>query len=761
MLERVSRVVVRRHLAVIVAALLIAVAAVIFGGGVEKDLSHGGFDDPAAESTAAERILVRDFRGGEPNLVLIAGADRSVDAPDIAAAGRRLTELAAAQPGVLAAESYWTSGQPETLRSGSSRAALVLIRVAGDEGKAADRAETLVPALVQQAGPLRIQAAGPAQVEAEVGPRTEADLQKAELIAAPITLLLLLLVFGSAVAAALPLVIAGLSVVTTLAVLRVIASVTPVSVYSMNIITALGLGLAIDYSLFIVTRFREELATRGDVPEAVRVTVHTAGRTVLFSGVTVALSLAALLVFPLFFLRSFAYGGVAVVLLAVVEAVVVLPAILRVLGPRVDSLNVVAALSRRRTPGARPSSPEGGFWHRLALTVMRRPVPFAVVVVSVLLLLGSPFRHIQFGLFDDRVLPRDAQVHQATQVLRTEFDTSGARAIPVVMTDVPAWSAASRVPDYAQRLSALPGVERVDALTGSYAGGRLVEPPDRFSGRFGAERDSWLSVVSRVEPLSSGGSAQVRAIRAVPSPGPALVGGQAAQLVDTKAAIRTKSPLAVAIVVVAMLLLLFLFTGSVLIPVKAIVLNALSLTATFGAMVWIFQEGHLLYLVGDPIVTGSLDITIPILMFCVAFGLSMDYEVFLISRIREEYLRTGDNTRAVAVGLERTGRLITAAAVLIAVVLLAFATSGVTLLKLLGVGLALAVIVDATLVRGVLVPAFMRIAGQANWWAPRPLRRLHRRIGLAEGEYAAGGPVDGPARQPGQAQPGKAPLGRT
>jgi len=438
------------------------------------------------------------------------------------------------------------------------------------------------------------------------------------------------------------------------------------------------------------------------------------------------------------------------VLLAVLGAVVVLPALLRLLGARGNALNVLAAVSRRRANHGRRPGREGSFWHRLAVTVMRRPVSFGVAVVVVLLLLGSPFRHIQFGLFDDRALPRDAPVHQATEVLRTEFDLSGARAMPVVLSAVDATTAGSPLPAYAGRLSALPGVVRVDTLTGSYARGRLVAPPDRLSVRFAGTSDSWLSVVSGVEPLSAAGGALVRDVRAVPSPGPALVGGQAAQLVDTKSAIRAKTPLAIAIVVVAMLLLLFLFSGSVVIPLKAVVLNALSLSATFGAMVWVFQEGHLLFLVGNPIVTGSLDITIPILMFCVAFGLSMDYEVFLISRIREEYLATGDNTRSVAVGLERTGRLISAAAALFAVVLLAFATSGVTLLKLLGVGLALAVVVDATLVRGVLVPAFMRIAGAANWWAPRPLRRLHERAGLSEGSErrpalgtAAGTPAGG------------------
>lgn len=477
-------------------------------------------------------------------------------------------------------------------------------------------------------------------------------------------------------------------------------------------------------NLFVISRFRDELAAGADVGQAVRTTIRTAGMTVVFSGVTVALSLSALLVFPMYFFRSIAYGGIAVVLVAALTSVVALPALLAVLGHRVNRFDVFGRF-RRRT--------ESGFWQRLALAVMRRPIPIVTVIVGLLLVLGSPFLSASFSLADDRVLPAASPARQAAQFLRDNFDVGEINPIPVVMPGVAGADALRMLPPYAARLSALPGVRRVDTLTGSYADGRLVASPTPASGRFTAKAGSRLSVVSSVEPYSPEGRALVAAVRTADGARvPGQVGGQAAQLVDTTDATGGKLPLALLIIAVMTFVLLFLFTGSLLIPVKAIVLNLLSLTATFGSMVYIFQDGHLKWLVGDFTTTGMIDATMPVLMFCIAFGLSMDYEVFLLSRIREEYLRSGDNTHSVALGLEKTGRVMSAGAVLIGAVFITFASSGLTLLKLLGVGLALAVIVDATLVRGLLVPAFMRLAGRANWWAPPLLRRLHDRFGLSE-----------------------------
>jgi RND superfamily putative drug exporter len=520
-----------------------------------------------------------------------------------------------------------------------------------------------------------------------------------------------------------------LSVLGTFLSLHLLHGVTDVSVYSVNLATSLGLGLGIDYSLFIVTRFREELRNGHEVPGAVREAMRTAGRTVLFSAITVALSLATLLVFPLFFLKSFAYAGVSAVLFALVGALVVLPAALAALGERVNSLDLRRPLRRAlRLQPPRVKSLDEGLWHRIAVTVMKRPVGVGTAVVVVLLIVGAPFRSVVFSLPDDRVLPRSAGAQEVSQTLRDHFPGKESFALPIVLDPKPTSPAA-----YAIALSQVRGVERVDASTGRYVRGHRVAPGiPSYTNSFATR----LSVVPGVEPFGPDGEALVDRLRQVPAPSSVLIGGSAAQLTDTEAALRHKLPLALGLLLVATFVLLFLFTGSVVIPIKALLLNVLSLSATFGMMVWVFQQGHLTGLIGDPIVTGALDTTTPILMFCVLFGLSMDYEVFLLSRIKEEYDLTGDNQRAVAVGLERTGALVTAAAGLLALVFLSFVTSSISFIKLLGLGTALAVLVDATLIRGALVPAFMRLMGTANWLAPAPLRRLHARVGLAEAHSA-------------------------
>lgn len=723
-------------------ALVAAALATILGSDAEEHLSSGGFQDPASESMRVNTILNEDYGSGPPNLVLIAGADAPVDDAEVAGAAVALTDRVRSMPGVDSVVSYWTAGRPPPLRSHDGRRALILLRLGGDEDASRATAKRIVPQIQGDSLGLNIQVAGMTQAYVEVEKTSKEDLTRAELIIAPVTLVLLILVFGSAIASLLPLLVGVISVVATTGVLRLLTEFTAVSVFAMNVTTALGLGLAIDYSLFIVNRFREEMAAGADVPQAIRTTLRTAGKTVVVSAVTVALSLAALLVFPLYFFRSIAYGGIAVVLLAAVTSVVVLPAVLALLGRRVNSLDLLAPIRRRRAAD-RPDQP--GFWYRLAMAVMRRPLIVATGVVAVLLLLGAPFLSASLGLTDDRVLPKDAPAHLASQVLREQFDAREATALTVVAPGLTGQRAESELPGYAAELSQLTNVSRVDTATGSYAKGRQVAPPGPFSRQFTSGHGSWLSVVPTVEPYSDAGSDLVNAVRTRPAPVPVLVGGQAASLVDTKATLGDKLPLALGIIAVTTFVLLFLFTGSIGIPVIALVLSLISLTATFGAMVFVFQEGHLHRIFGDFTVTGMLDATIPVLMFCVAFGLSMDYAVFLISRIREEYLRTGDNMRAVAVGLGKAGRIITAAAVLIAAVLLSFTSSGITLLKMLGAGLALAVLIDATLVCGVLVPAAMRLAGRANWWLPRPLRWLHDRIGIREDDEAAPVRSTGPA----------------
>jgi len=543
-------------------------------------------------------------------------------------------------------------------------------------------------------------------------------------------------VFGGLVAAALPLAVGVVSVLGTFFTLFVVTQFTDVSIFSINLVTALGLGLAIDYSLFIVSRYREELARGRTVEQAVIRTVETAGRTVAVSAITVAVSLSALLVFPLYFLRSFAYAGIGVTLVSVISSILTLPALLAVLGHRVNSLKVFG-----RTP--RPVNPDGGFWHRVAMFVMRRPVAIATTVIAVLVLLGLPFLHVNFGVPDQRVLPADSPARAVSDRLATEFTSAEASAFPVVATAATDATDES-ISSFAQTMSSLPGVARVDAPTGRYAAGALLIGPDPSLDAFrstvapdGTETTSptavRFSVVPSVEPISTAGEQLVTDIRRLDasSIGGVQVGGASAALVDSKAAIGDKLPLAAGIIALSTFVLLFLMFGSVVVPLKAIVLNLLSLTATFGAMVWIFQEGHLSSLLGfTP--TGLTDTTTPILMFCIAFGLSMDYEVFLLSRIKEEHDRTGDNTASVAAGLEKTGRIVTAAAGLLAITFIAFSTSGISFIKLFGLGLTLAVLMDATLVRAFLVPAFMKLAGEANWWAPRWMQAIHRRIGFSE-----------------------------
>jgi RND superfamily putative drug exporter len=486
----------------------------------------------------------------------------------------------------------------------------------------------------------------------------------------------------------------------------------------------MGIGLGVDYALFIVSRFREELRGGAGVTDAVVTTVETAGRTVLFSALTVAVSLSALLVFPLYFLRSFAYAGIAVVGLAALGAIVVLPALLATRGRRGDSF----ALWKRKEKEVGE-----GFWHRLATFVMHRPIRVAVAVVAVLVVLGLPFLGVRFGFPDDRVLPTSASSRQAQTQIRDNFSSEEAAALSVVLPDAgpPSPQLQAEVTDYATRLSSLKSVARVDAITGSFAQGRQVAPPSPVSARFAGQTGTWVSVVPSVEPLSSAGEQLAKDVRSMRAPSDTRVSGASAQLVDSKSGVFGRLPLALGIIALVTFVVLFMMTGSVVVPLKALVLNILSLSATFGAMVWIFQEGHLSNLLNFT-ATGSLDSSNPILMFCIAFGLSMDYEVFLLSRIKEEHDRTGDNISSVAIGLEHTGRIVTAAAALLAVVFIAFSNSDVSFIKMFGIGMSLAVIMDATLVRGGLVPAFMRLAGNANWWAPAPMRRFYDRFGLRE-----------------------------
>lgn len=723
-----ARLIVAKRRAVFIFALIVTAIAGAYGGSVAKNLSNGGFNDPSAESSLAKAIEEATFGAGSPNLVLlVTAADGSVDSAASAQAGAELTNELAQQEGVSGVASYWSLKAPP-LKSNNGNQALVLARILGTEDEVRERIELLSPKFSRDGAdiPLSVTVTGEAEVFRQVGSTIESDLKRAEAIALPITLLLLVFIFGGLVAAGLPLFVGALTVVGTFAVLQVINSFTDVSIFALNLTTAMGLGLAIDYALFMVSRFREELDAGWPVNDAVVRTIRTAGRTVVFSAGTVAISLSSLLVFKQAFLRSFAYAGVAVAAIAAITSVVVLPALLALLGHRVDSLSF-----RRKRVKKTDSS--DGVWHRLAIAVMKRPGRVAIGASLALLLLGAPFLKLDLALSDHRVLPSNSSARGALEEISQNFSSRENGAASVVLSDFdPSGAAGSKAIDtYASELSKIPEVARVDALTGSFIQGIKVAPPNPASARFDAPSSTWLSVVPKVEPVSSDGERMVKSIRALASPATALVGGPSAELVDSKASLFARMPWAGGIIVVVTFVLLFLMFGGLLVPIKALLLNMLSLSATFGAMVWVFQEGNLSGVL-DFTATGTLDATTPVLMFCIAFGLSMDYEVFLLSRIKEEHDRTGDNTRSVALGLERTGGIVTAAALLIALVFVAFATSGISFIKLFGLGLALAVLIDAFVIRATLVPAFMRLAGEANWWAPPVLRRLHQRIGLSE-----------------------------
>ncbi|MFF5935659.1 MMPL family transporter [Streptomyces sp. NPDC012508] len=714
-------------------ALVITALSVLAGSGVADRMGSGGFEDPDAESTYATQVLEREFPASQPNLLLLVNArEDGVDDPAVAAEARRLAERLDAEEGVGGIGSYWGTASP-ALRSEDGRQAVIVARVEGDEKAAGEILERIAPDYRGTHGPVEVSVGGQLAVQHEMQTVVEEDLLRAELIALPVTLVLLVMVFGSAVAALLPLGIGIVAILGTNAVLRGLTELTDVSVFAQNLTTALGLGLAIDYALFVVRRFREELARGADTRTAVGTTLRTAGRTVLFSALTVAASLAAMLVFPQYFLRSFAYAGIAVVLLAAAAALVLLPAALMLLGERVNALDLRRLFKRHgRTAegadqeGREPEAREPGVgWARTATLVMRRAPVFAVVTTAGLVLLGLPFLGAKFGTVDDRQLPATAESRVVQDELRDGFPGSPGGGITVLAEGR---ATPAEYAGYRERIAALDGIVRVDGPVTSGTG---------------AAAHAYFTVIPEGEGVGDTAQRVVGELRAATAPFDTSVTGVAAVLVDSKDAIGDRLPWAGAIIVVVTLLLVFLLTGSVLIPIQAVVLNGLSLTAMFGAVVWVFQEGHLSGFLGfTP--TGDIETTLPVLMFCVAFGLSMDYGVFLISRIKEEYDETGDHDHAVRFGLRRTGGLITAAAVILAVVMVAIGTSRVTNTKMLGLGIALAVLVDAMVIRSLLVPAVMKLTGRLTWWAPGPLRRFHDRFGVSEGGGATKAPTAAP-----------------
>nr|WP_232794111.1 MMPL family transporter [Pseudofrankia saprophytica] len=681
----------------------------IWGTQVFGALTTEGFEDPASESSRAlDRAEATLGRTGNDVVVLYTSRAMTVDDPRFE---RAVTETLGTLPRdvVTRTLTYWGTNSPG-LVSHDRHATFAVLTMAGDDET--ERGDALAQIEDELGAPgLRTQVGGVTAVSYDIRERVAADIARAETISIPVLLVLLVLLFGGVAAASLPLAIGGLAILGAFTALHGLSYLTDVSVFSINLVTILGLGLAIDYGLFMVGRFREEITRGLGVEDAVARTMATAGHTVAVSGVTVAVSLAGLLIFPMTFLRSMGFGGLSAVVVAMLAALTLLPALLGILGPRVEALSI-RRLFRRPPKAPAQAEVTHGFWYGLAHSIMRRPVVYAVGVLAVLLLAASPFLRVEFGGIDPRVLPAGTESRVVSETVDRDFVQNSQVPIEAIVTS----------PDPA-------GLERYVAAVRGVDGVGTAE----VTGQSGDV--SRVTINYQGDPISAEARDLVSRIRAVPAPpgGEVLVGGMTARLADQLDRVGDLLPWMALIIAGATFVLLFLAFGSIVLPIKAIVMNILSLGASFGALVLIFQDGHL----SGPLnftSTGTLEATQPILVLAVVFGLSMDYEVFLMSRIREEYDRTGDNTMAVAVGLQRSGRIITSAALLILVVIGLFSISGITFIKLIGVALIIAILVDATIVRALLVPATMRLLGNANWWAPAPLRRFYVRHGLHEGD---------------------------
>ncbi len=724
---------------------------------VAKDLSPSGFQDPGSESTAAQQLLTSKFGQGDVQLIIAVSSPEGIDSTQAREAGTAIVDALNKRPHVTDVSSAWTSPPPVAadLISRDRTAGLIVAGITGTEPQQQTYASEISDEVTRDGDGVTVRTGGTAMVNVQITKQSQQDLLIMESLAIPLSFLVLVWVFGGLLAAALPVAIGGMAIIGALAVLRMVTFATDVSIFALNLATAMGLALAIDYTLLIISRYRDELASlperdgypsSADRAEALKRTITTAGRTVIFSATTVALSMAAMVLFPMHFLKSFAYAGVATVAFAAAAAVIVTPAALVVLGDRVDSLDV-RRLARRIMHRSKPAPipVEQRFWYRCARAVMRRALPLGLAVVILLLALGAPFLNVRWGFPDDRVLPQSASAHQVGDMLRRDFADNSNTAVTIVVPDSQGLTPAD-MSAYAAKLSRVSDVPAVSAPTGTFVDGVRAGPPSAPTGE--SQGSAFLTVSSTAPLFSDASTAQLDRLHAVSGPG-----GRAVQMTgtaqinsDSVEAITTKLPLVLGVIAVIMFALLFLLTGSVVVPLKALVLNILSLTAAFGALVWIFQDGNLSGFGTTP--TGTLVANMPVLLFCIAFGLSMDYEVFLVARIREFWLKlraTGggrtadsqhDNEESVALGIAYTGRVITAAALIMSISFAALIASNVSFMRMFGLGLTLAVLVDATLVRMVLVPAFMRLMGASNWWAPHWLKRVHDRLGFSEAPSA-------------------------
>ena len=736
MLERIARLAIAAPGKVLMVAGLLAVLLGIFGVPVADKLSPSGFQDPTAESSRAARLLTEKFGQGNVPLVIVVTAPDRYDSPRTVVVVTGILDQLDKSGKVAGVTSAWTTPQPANaaLLSADQRSGLIVTGIVGDEARQQAYTKEITEAIVGDRNGVQVLAGGAAMVNLQVTEQSKRDLLVLEAIVVPLSFLVLIWVFGGLFAAALPVGVGVLAILGSLAVLRAVTSFTDVSIFALNLTTAMGLALAIDYTLLMVSRYRDELSEGAGREQAIVTTMRTAGRTVLFSAVIVALCMAVLVLFPMNFLRSFAYAGVATVAFAALAAVLVTPAAIVLLGDRLNSLDVRRAIRRMvGRPEPVPKPVDQQIWYRSTKFVMRRAVPIGLAVVALLAVLGAPFFGVKPGFPDDRVLPKSASAHQVGDMLRADFAIDSDSEVPIVIPDSAGLDRAA-IDRYAAALSAVSEVNSVSAPSGTFIGGRLAGPPLAATGE--AAGATLLTVGTSLPLFSDSSETQLTRLHEVPTPGGRDVefGGLAQTNRDSVAAITSRLPLVLSLMAAIMLVLLFLLTGSVVLPLKALILNMLSLSAAFGAIVWVFQDGHLGAL--GTTATGTLVANMPVLLFCVAFGLSMDYEVFLVSRIREFWLAStqgpADSDESVALGLAHTGRVITAAALIMAISFAALIAAQVALMRLFGTGLTLAILMDATLVRVVLVPVFMHAMGKWNWWAPAPLVRLHRVLGISE-----------------------------
>ena len=681
------------------------IASTFWGFQVFGNLKGGGYDNPNSDSALVQEILESEFGVDPAELIVLVDLPGQADSmtasgPEFFPLVQDLTDEIAEIEGVESAVNYYMLGSPPQLKSEDGKLIYLLV----DLDNSANQAPIVKQIVDDYTGDYRgaeVHVSGFGAVTKAINEQIESDIIRAEIVAVPIVIILLLFVFGSLVAAGLPLFVGGLAIVGSFFVIWVASQFTDVSIFSLNLITGLGLGLGIDYSLLVVNRFREERAAGNDVQTAVINTVASAGKTVVFSGLTVALVLVSMAFFPQYFLQSFALAGVSVVTLAVIGAAIAVPAQLNLLGDRVNKLRVI---KRDLTPK------DTGTWEKIARFTMRRPLPILFVTVIALASLFSLSSQVVFGQVDDRVLPKDNPAHVASDLLRERFEGRESSPIEILVQ-----GSDSEIQQYINDVKEQENIVRV-----------AIVPTE--------EKTDWVRInaIADIETRSPEGLDLIVSLRSIETElDEVLIGGGAAFYTDSQQGIEGALPIAAIWVFITTFIILFLFTGSVLIPLKAIVLNVLSLGATLGLVSWIFQNGELQWLLGEYSVTGTIDTSSVVMIALVAFGLSMDYELFLLSRIKEQHDAGYNTVNSVALGLQRSGRIITAAALILAVTFGAFASSGVSIMKMLGLGIAFAILLDATVVRGLLVPAIMRLMGSANWWAPKWMKRIHEKIGLS------------------------------